>query len=334
MKTEYKKLFELRLKHSFYSDGKSQDFDILPSEETKTMLKNLRLLLRIDSDGATVYYQSIVGSSAAFIDFSNRVFRFGLMLKNLYFSNITNLPAQNSNINNYIAPPSGGGFELDTDSVLKATIFSYNIQSATRPLNVKLKKGASVKQTTVIQDITENACRIDMTGFADGSYKIIEETTDVMHTQLASTNIKLNNAVTTVLTKDFLGRSIHSVVEITASATPVASPYTVSFTASKSAWEYYLILNKTNSDVFTIQDEGDAHLNFGAAASVPVPTLASKISIPADSKIWKIVSSATVPFSDNPKTRLKLIRNGDSGNPIYLGNPTATSLKTELFVYL
>lgn len=48
---KYVALFDLRIRHAFYTDGNCRDFDVEPDEATEALLRNHRLILRQGQDG-------------------------------------------------------------------------------------------------------------------------------------------------------------------------------------------------------------------------------------------------------------------------------------------
>ncbi len=93
MAIEYKKLFNVALRHNFYVGGITHDFTITPTPLTQQMLKDNKLLFKKDNLGFRVMYRiSPTPPPDSFIDFANIELRFGMSMKNITeFLNFTKL---------------------------------------------------------------------------------------------------------------------------------------------------------------------------------------------------------------------------------------------------
>ncbi len=131
----YKKLFQVEMLHTYYENGITKDFGIVPTEETQAILKNNNLLFKVDSTGFRVLYRNEEGSDNAFIPFSNLKLRFELILKNVFeFENITDLK-QNGPMKNFVAGnlaefsnmnnPLNSGLKYKIIDAVKPSLFTY-----------------------------------------------------------------------------------------------------------------------------------------------------------------------------------------------------------------
>jgi len=98
MRIAYKRLFQVQLRHAFYTDGRSvQDFSVQPSPATANVLKSLGLIFRPAADGFSLYAQ--VGSGdpphRLFNSIGNDTWRLNFFLRaiNPYIRNMSALPA-------------------------------------------------------------------------------------------------------------------------------------------------------------------------------------------------------------------------------------------------
>lgn len=86
---QYKKLFKINFLHKFYQDGKSKDFEVRPTEETKRFLMNNKLLLRDIDGGVVVLFPA--NRDIPFIK-EDLCFSFVVMNKNSFLTHFSDLP--------------------------------------------------------------------------------------------------------------------------------------------------------------------------------------------------------------------------------------------------
>lgn len=87
----YLPLFDLRVRHPFYSGGQSPDFLTKPTTETEQLLRNHRSMVKDLPDGLRVL-TAVTDSAKAFIPFlPGVVFAFEMRLKNSDFALITDM---------------------------------------------------------------------------------------------------------------------------------------------------------------------------------------------------------------------------------------------------
>lgn len=104
MNVQYAILFTVDLLHEYYSNGRSDDFDLVPAEDTVRLLKTAGVLwkksgnryfalIKATDKGGGIYTPSVnTPPEQRYRDlFGKNVFRFYLILKNPYFSNFTAL---------------------------------------------------------------------------------------------------------------------------------------------------------------------------------------------------------------------------------------------------
>lgn len=93
----YKILFTIKILHSYYSDWKSRDLVIIPTEKSLQFLKNYNLLYRQTEDGILVLARVIDNNGTLKIPISKTEgfkLSFHIYIKTKYFINLTNLPLQ------------------------------------------------------------------------------------------------------------------------------------------------------------------------------------------------------------------------------------------------
>lgn len=89
----YKTLFDVSFLHNFYINGVFRDMVITPTAETKSLLKNLKMIFKSNGAGDQVLYRTLPDSDTPFVE-ENRKVRFVFTINPKYtseFQNITNL---------------------------------------------------------------------------------------------------------------------------------------------------------------------------------------------------------------------------------------------------
>ena len=87
----YLPLFSLRLTHTYYTNGRSPDFQISPTAATQRLLKNQRSVLKTKPDGVQIL-TAVSADNAPFIPLpETAVFSFILTLQNSEFNLFTDL---------------------------------------------------------------------------------------------------------------------------------------------------------------------------------------------------------------------------------------------------
>ena len=91
MNLRYKTLFSIEIRHDYYTDSKSDDFEITPSPETVLFLKGQGILFKVIENKLIVLIR-VDENDKALVDFSKSgKLTFFMKLTNPYFNNFTNL---------------------------------------------------------------------------------------------------------------------------------------------------------------------------------------------------------------------------------------------------
>ena len=113
---KYAAILDLRVTHSFYSDGKCPDLEVAPSDETAVLFGKHRCVLASSPSGVRVQTALDDTTGLPFLPLpANAVLRFRLALANADFSLFTDLDAVNalsSPVFTNAAPPAGSPGEL------------------------------------------------------------------------------------------------------------------------------------------------------------------------------------------------------------------------------
>lgn len=104
-------LFRLRVKHTYYTNGRCQDFYIKPATDTEKLIKNQRCVLKPQSDGAELFI-AVNSDDTPFIQLPDTaVFHFYLYLKNpdfFLFTDLTQIEETPAPLFTNTAPDSEG----------------------------------------------------------------------------------------------------------------------------------------------------------------------------------------------------------------------------------
>jgi hypothetical protein len=88
----FQSFLSLQLTHTYYSDGRCHDFDVVPYPETQTWLLNHRAVLRTTSSSSSVLV-SIMQENIPLISLGKTItLKFALYLLNPKFELYTDLP--------------------------------------------------------------------------------------------------------------------------------------------------------------------------------------------------------------------------------------------------
>jgi len=88
---KYTPLYEVMVTHAYYEKGLCRDFDIVPSEATRGLLRNHRCLIRHLPNGIRIMTQAFDDNQPMIPISETQTFVFHLKLKNPHFSKFTDL---------------------------------------------------------------------------------------------------------------------------------------------------------------------------------------------------------------------------------------------------
>lgn len=91
MNLRYKILFNVELRHDYYSDMRCEDFEIVPSMVTKSALKGLGMLFKVIANRLIVLIKVGDSDKPVVTPDSSQKFTFFMRLKNRRFINFTNI---------------------------------------------------------------------------------------------------------------------------------------------------------------------------------------------------------------------------------------------------
>jgi hypothetical protein len=177
MRIRYDILASATLSHTYFTDNKFEDFEIIPVTKTQTLMNQFGLLQVKQGGKWFLLYRSMGPKATPFESFLNKEAQFMLKITNPDFYNITQsgyLPVQRkktafivSRIDNTALPAMRDVHEMK---------FSYEIKSNARPVSVLHKKfsGDILLNKTVV-DPQERTINIDVTPTGEYAYDINEQ---------------------------------------------------------------------------------------------------------------------------------------------------------------
>jgi hypothetical protein len=362
MTSSYKKLFTVKVEHTFYRNMVSrEDVVFIPTRECRKFMESNRMLFRKNPDGgiAVLYRTEAENSSTPFIDFDQNTYAFGLSLNDkARFLNITNLKDTFNNkdyISSRIIHITNDGttqllkYEL-LDS-LRPAVFTYDFTfaapaggAATGKLQIKDKNNVIIlDQENIVKD-------------ANGVYHVsldLAKEPKGKYTFLYSDAANLTPKQETVyLDNDLAGQGVFGVLEITDTLAGFASLLTqptfiMRFSRMETLWRYYIVLKSgqiSNTDTLEIADIAGDDTNSAYAEFTFAPDGSTTLN---GLYAFKFISDQLIPFFEEPKMDLKLRKTNspaktlmqDLPNPLAAGTVTdytTTDLipVSEVFVYV
>lgn len=318
---EYKKLFNVVIHHTFYTSEVSRDFDIVPTRDTLSFLKNNRLLFRKDDTGFRVLYQSETNSALPFIPFGGFDLKFEMELKNKNgFQNFTDLtetipgPDKEFVSGNLVyfsnANQTGNNLKYAIIDLLKPVSFTYNFP---QPGTVSTDVGQLVITNEASVDVTPTYPDPD-TIQADSNGKIsypIDFTS--MPAGLYTFATTVNN-ITPMVQKIYIDSSLirNSIfglikIKVVDSATfPGNRQYGAEFVKRETKWRYKIVLKTI---AYNPGDEDDYAVVDGLGEFVFTdPTVEFTNGLPT------LVSESTtkIPWNQTPRKDFNFVKDPDT----------------------
>lgn len=160
MKSRFKILFAVDLRHAYYSNGKCNDFAVVPSEATRKLLKDLQLLYKVFENQLWVLakvHDAGTDEDKPFVDLpQNQKFVFYLQLQQPLFMAVTNIDAKAFETKRFYFSNLSQN-KADNILYLSTPITAYNNGVTYVPgMMVFVDPGANATVPTVFESIKEN----------------------------------------------------------------------------------------------------------------------------------------------------------------------------------
>lgn len=316
MSLNFKKLFTVKVDHSYYKSGKSkEDIIFTPSRECSTLLQGHRMLFRNNVDGGiSVLHRVMSDNTTPFIGLDENTYVFGLSLKDkARFLNITDLK---DTVNNktYASGKiayfrnSGNAATLSYELIdqLRPAVFTYEFKfnpsvpgGSEGTLDIRDTNGDTVK---LVENITSNAAGIfstslDLSDLPKGKYTFISD---------HGTNTVAKEE-TMYIDSDLAGKDIFGIMAITNPGAIQATPFKIEFERLETYWRYFIVLkseNITNTATLGIEDSATE----GTGSAYTVYNFNDKVAPVALNGMTAVqfTSNEPIPFFEDPKMGLEL----------------------------
>jgi hypothetical protein len=263
--------------------------------------------------------------------------RFGLQLRNPYFSNFTPLaadfPARKLYFNNQADPVQ---LVADEPFVLLPPVFAHEPSSSTRPVTVSLRNaaGAVVASGTLAAGDARPALSFDLRQVESGPLELSEEFPGSTKTVLC------------YLDPENRPLDLAGIVEIDIAQSFYTTPpdFVIAFAARQEVLRYYVVARNYSQQFFNqleVRDEGFAEetrpqIQFErvasasfSAAELPVSLLGSG----PDQRVVLFRSTTPVARSERARRKIQLIRQNEVIIP-NLPQPSASMAKAEFVIHV
>lgn len=247
---KYLPLFDLRMRHAYYNNGRSPDFLIEPTHETARLLNNFRSMTKILPDGLRVV-TAVKDSAEAFIKIPpGTVMSFELRLQNPEFALIsdprdiaTSVSPLYSNANlsreeeTEIELSSKEAWTQETLDVAEPSPAESFVLSG-KPIkgvtveNFKLESAGPVA-AVVAYDAQDNLISVDSRSASQGQKFTLKYpvTAPIPHGVYALIEIHVNDSLPNIAKPSKQSRQFH-----------------ISFRAKQATWAYYCVTDLDNAD--------------------------------------------------------------------------------------
>ncbi len=151
MTNVFKKIFDVKFIHEYYSSGYADDLVYTPTENCQQLMKNLGMLFRKNSKGFSVLYLSDADGNAVKSFSDKQIFSFIIESSNPYFNNLSKLPINSAKntVYNFSNVDSDGNYKTkltESDDVgeddnisLKRQNFVHSFQSQNLSATIEIK---------------------------------------------------------------------------------------------------------------------------------------------------------------------------------------------------
>jgi hypothetical protein len=339
MRFSFNTIFQVNVLHSFYADGKCNDFVFFPLAETAETLRNHQAIVRSAGNNLRAAILADDGPVKARVPLQDKEnLLFGMKLNNYAFSNFTNeypatkkifLFTNETNVND----PSLAPVPLTKKEIGLAgpVIFHTLITNLAVTLILKSSDGTIISTEKYSAGSKDKVHAFDKQNLAPGLYTVTEDTG-------ATTDY------TYYSDRDLLSETVFGIIRIvnqpafnfTYDGKPI---YTISFTAKNSSWRYYVVarsLSGADINALNIFDAGRTGLNvIGFTRTYPVPANDTTAPLLANdlSKVTLFTSNNPLVWQQTPRQRIELRKSGTTLLSD-LPNPDIQSPETKMYIVI
>ncbi|MCL4482606.1 MAG: hypothetical protein M1445_08345 [Bacteroidetes bacterium] len=305
-------LFSIKIDHSYYTGG-CADFEFLIPSDSSFILRNRRIIVRIDK-GICYFLCEKNETGSPLVPVTGITLRIGLKLNNAYFSNFTKLDFKAGSIPLYRNLASPLTFDPPLEVLLTGALFAYPLTKIGRPLMVSVKDGDShILQTKTISDTDDTTpVPVDLTGYPPDVYSLNEK--------LGSSTKKSLYYVD----PDLARRQTFGILEIRVTddfLIPVPPEFTLNFTAKEETLKFYIVAkNYALADLnhLSVTDAGynedtrpQVHFTKVGQGAFTATDISPSLLTNSSSRVVLFKSQSPVPRLEKARRKIQLSKNND-----------------------
>ncbi len=350
----FEKLFDVKIRHDYYTKGDCGDFIIIPTEDSLKTLKNFGLLFKSYENGFQVLYRAFKDGTIQPLKPIDTDIRLTFMLKpvNKYLVNFSDLPVKGMTekiyyFDNLTLNKSAANelllvddtikkYAYEKDTVfLKSTIYNYDEATGSASQDLKITDAQGVNLNPPI-DETVNAIvgrvtkQFDLKKYGQGLYKLFVDGSATPFQTFYVDDKLLFEGIFGII-EIFKNSSVPADYVFANTAGVVSSKtYVLQFHRRATFWKYILV-KKYNTTLPNVTLQSGATTLNGVPHSLPDGTAASLFEF-----------TTTNDLKETPVANIKLNSNGTAVIQ-NLPNPTVDLIKpdtgsskifSEIYVYI
>ncbi len=350
----YKRLFNLRLVHKYFTDGRAPGLSLKPTARTMKVLRGARMLFKNIPNGITVLYEAIDNENTPVVPLSGNIkLTFALFVNDAKrFFNITDLDVKNpkkkfnsGNILYFRINSSGidntSAMTHDLIDSLRSKSFTYSFALPDTPDTVLFKlTDSGGNEVSAGKNYEGNPLPPELSLLPDDN-GIYRQHVDIQNMPEGQYKITIRKPGSSELLKEEMFyadnelyvRNILGIVEIAYESDSdllygATGDYGLRFENKETIWKYYIIDKNgklKDSEVLVIEDKSsleseyyDEEVVFAPEGDAPHATI--RIN-GMDTFIFK--SQYRIPFYEEPKASIQLKKSTDDSVLIHnLPNPS------------
>lgn len=350
MERKYKQLFDLTVKHTYYTSGYANDFVFSPTMQTAKDLSRYKLIARLkhavvghpEAYGLKTSYCEVDGAPLIPITATdNPSLVFGLNLKNTRFLNVTTeIPVlatrevfHFTNVGVTLAPTMS---LVRTSLRLRRKVFEFNFSltgtnkaSATIEI-LNAANAVQAEYTQILENVDGNyQALIDLNGLDDGIFSVRVLKT-VGLTTVSTTKYYISDELTAMNPMAILD------LKLTNNTDLLTRKLEINFTRRSINWKYWVVYLNPVAGAITVTKAGVPFSEDVVPLATTMDT-ATKLSLetqyPLPAVVRLFVSDNPVPLIEEPIKDIKLKRAATTLVKHLPGMPI-DSPKTEAYIFI
>lgn len=311
MTVQYKEILSITLVHSYYTNGKSQDFKFMFNAATERLFRKGRLLPRVRGDKLIIFAET--RDNQPTLDLTGKRITVALVLSNPCFYNFTQKPAD-AGTQLYHNDVNMQSLSAANPTNVVGQRFEHNISKEKREVTLDLEvNGDVIESKQVLDKHNINSINYLLKNPGIERFRVIEKYTDeiaVQHYFFAAefNKYRIDRIVTLRLDNGFLNSK---------------PQFTLNFAAVLETLHYYIIARNYGNEFDQLSVSGLDKSVDGAS----VPVLFNKVvpdnftdrhlskeilGVGSDGKLVLFHSDAPLPRRNIPRLDIQLLINGDT----------------------